>query len=387
MLASSRLASRLTLIKRATRARSRSTSTNPTIHLFWLFSLIDSRKFSHPTMLTLAPDDEAAAFQALVCPSTAPNPKRQLRINTSFDHSHPADYLDPPPKYQSHIETVKTAPLLLQPPPPRRAISQDVDAMSPGRSADVSRPLRVAARPNLDLPSAAPPTPPPTRPRPAGAGHGRKISDKFKSIFSHVRRGSEPQDVHAPEPIVSGILPGPARRIAHRRNESAPGGGDARIMQWIHETAVQGSRSPPRPHRPPNTASFIVTADSRSSEPVFPRFDPTAQTMTALHIRGKVEDDGLDDENAVVEPITAALYPVGKGLLGTTQRRAHLEDSLPGLHRLEVSHFSSPASPASRAQADRLDVIADHAPTPSASSGDCSFDAMWYMYPRIPVVL
>lgn len=312
------------------------------------------------------------ASPSLISPTTAPNPKVQLRINTALDTR--AQYLDPPPRYtESQIETVKTAPLLLHP-PPRRAVSQDVNAMTPCRTVTPVERERT--------PLALPPmSPPPTGVvRPAHAGHARKFSDKFKAMFTHVRRVSEPEDVQAPLPPVSGTLPKPGRRVAHRRNESAPHGADnARIAQWISETAAQ--RNPPRPHRSPNTASFIVSANSHS-EISFPRFDPTSISMNALHSQQQKDDTDTVDENDVIEPITAALYPAGKGLLGTTQRRAHLDDSLPGLHRLEVSHFSNPTTPASRVYTERLDVTEDRDVDSSSSSGGSSFDPTWYMHAR-----
>lgn len=322
----------------------------------------------------------------MISPSTAPNPKLQLRINTSIDD--PAHYLDPPPKYQSHIETsFRTAPLYLQP-PPRRAFSQDVDAMTatktPVTTTHVSRPIPVP------ITLAPPPSPPHTglHPRPNGATHGRKISEKLKSIFTHTRKTSEPFDMITTQPMVTGMMAAPSRRISHRRNGSAPDGGlraggptgasSDRIMRWIQETAVEGERNPPRPHRSPNTASFIVSADNRF-EPVFPRY---------LHSNNRKIGGGGDmtDENDIVEPITAALYPLGKGLLGTTQRRAHLDDALPGIHRIEVSHFS-PTTPATAIHdgAEHLDVTEEQeesAPSSSSSGGGGTFDTMWYMTPH-----
>ena len=347
----------------------------------------------------------------MISPSTAPNPKLQLRVNTSIDN--PAHYLDPPPRYQSHIETgVRTAPLFLQP-PPRRAFSQDVDAMTATKNPavtaiNVSRPIQTSM-----IPPATPSTPPFTGPHPRpppranGATHGRKISEKFKSIFTHSRKTSEPFDMISTQPLVTGMMTGPARRISHPRNGSAPGDGggvghlegggigvrggrgDDRIMRWIHETAVEGERNPPRPHRSPNTASFIVSADNRSFEPGFPRYDPSSTTMLALHSNCKASGSGseqMTDENDIVEPITAALYPLGKGLLGTTRRRAHLDDALPGIHRIEISHFS-PTTPATatHTRADHLDVTEEQAESASSSSssgGESSFDAMWYMTPH-----
>ena len=327
----------------------------------------------------------------MISPSTAPNPELQLRINTSVDN--PAHYLDLPPRYQSHIETVRTAPLYLQP-PPRRAFSQDVDALTtartPAMTTSVSRPTRIT------LPITLPPTPSYTgpRPRPNGATHGRKISEKFKSIFTHTRKTSEPVDLVPTQARTSGMLVEPitsSRRISHCRNGSAPGAGaggrEERIMRWIQDTAVEGERNPPRPHRSPNTASFIVSA-GQPFEPVFPRYDPTSTTMDALQSNRKSEADtqGQSQESDMVEPFTAALYPLGKGLLGTTRRRAHLDDALPGVHQIEISHFSptGPGAP-NCGRTEYLDVTEDHAESACSSSSAGSgsgFDAMWYMTPH-----
>lgn len=313
--------------------------------------------------------------EPMLSPITAPNPKRQLRINTSFDTD-----IDnfPPPPYQARAEAVRTAPLLLHP-PPRRAASQNVDSVAmPLQASDVSRPAPVVHPPP---PPASPARP--TRARAAGTGHARKISDKFKAIFTHVRRVSEPDDVHVPQPIVSGTLPKVARRAMHRRNESAPMPDD-RIVQWIQETAAQ--HSPPRPRRSPNTASFMVTSANSHAEMSFPRFNPTTMSMLSQQAEWKKGFSPTADTGELLEPITAALYPVGKGLLGATARRGRVQsDMILDQHHLEVSHFSTPTTPASRAYTDRLDVTEEQqgspATEPASSDGGSSFDPTWYMHP------
>ena len=83
------------------------------------------------------------------------------------------------------------------------------------------------------------------------------------------------------------------------------------------------------------------------------------------------------DEDSLLEPITAALYPIGKGLLGTTQQRARFgtdsEGGPPSMFR-----FDDPRPPAysfereSRCEAEASEVSEDH----------FSDFAHWYVAPN-----
>jgi len=282
-------------------------------------------------------------------PSTAaPNysrPHPQLRVFTG-----PRSPLyHPTPRLHSQLEVVRTAPLLLNPPPPRRAVSENVNAL-----------LASATAPD--------PTPPPrTRP-----GHKRKISEKLKSIF-HTRQFSEPV-AESPLPLASAPSNHPPRTSSmHHRYESVP---ETRVAKWVKQQSTEATRSPPRPRRSPDTASFVVS--SFATEFTFPRhhFDPDAQSTPALHADTKDMFSPLD-EDSLLEPITAALYPNGKGLLGTTQQRARFgresEGEPPSMFR-----FDDPRPPAysfereSKCEAEASEVSEDH----------FSDFAQWYVAPK-----
>ena len=212
--------------------------------------------------------------------SAAPNYSRQhpqLRVFTG-----PRSPLyHPVPRLHSQLEVVRTAPLLFNHPPPRRAVSENVNAL-----------LASAATP-------APSLPPRSRP-----GHKRKISEKLKSIFLP-RQTSEPV-AEPPLPLSSAPCNHPPRTSSmHHRYESVP---DTRVAKWVKQQTTESTQSPPRPRRSPDTASFIVS--SLATEFTFPRYHshPDAQSTPALHADTKEMFSPLD-EDSLLEPITAALYP------------------------------------------------------------------------------
>jgi hypothetical protein len=282
-------------------------------------------------------------------PSTAaPNysrPHPQLRVFTG-----PRSPLyHPTPRLHSQLEVVRTAPLLLNPPPPRRAVSENVNAL---------------------LASASTPAPiPPPRTRP---GHKRKISEKLKSIF-HTRQTSEPV-AEPPLPLASAPFNHPPRTSSmHHRYESVP---DTRVAKWVKQQSTEATQSPPRPRRSPDTASFVVS--SLATEFTFPRYHshPHAESTPALHADTKEMFSPLD-EDSLLEPITAALYPNGKGLLGTTQQRARFGNESEG-EPPSMFRFDDPRPPAysfereSRCEAEASEVSEDH----------FSDFAQWYVAPK-----
>jgi len=284
-------------------------------------------------------------------PSTAtaaPNysrPSTQLRVFTGARSPlyHPA------PRLHSQLEVIRTAPLLLNPPPPRRAVSENVNTLFHHTAPSIQTP------------------PPRTR-----SGHKRKISEKLKSIF-HTRQTSEPV-LEPPMTLASATSNHPARTSSrHRRNESVP---ETRVAKWVKQQSTESSQSPPRPRRSPDTASFVVS--SWATEFTFPRYHshPLAESTPALQTDTKAMFSPLD-EDTLLEPITAALYPNGKGLLGTTQQRARFESENeagpPSMFR-----FDDPRPPAysfereSRCEADSSEVSEDH----------FSDFAQWYVAPK-----
>jgi hypothetical protein len=276
-------------------------------------------------------------------PSTALEyPRPPLRVFTGAR----SPLYRPSPRLHSQLEVVRTAPLLLNPPPARRAISQNVDTIKPS------------------IPTPAPTPPPRTRP---DYGHKRKLSEKLKSIF-HTRQTSEP--INEPGPPVGDQVFDPAMglRAAHKGNESAP---DERVVKWVKQQTTEATKSPPRPLRSPDTASFVVS--SLATGFTFPRYSLDAASTPSLHPDSKETFDPLD-EDELLEPITAALYPHGKGLLGTTQRRARFQHE----QTASMFRFDDPRPPAysfernSQCGAGSSEVSEDH----------FSDFAQWYVAPK-----
>jgi hypothetical protein len=83
------------------------------------------------------------------------------------------------------------------------------------------------------------------------------------------------------------------------------------------------------------------------------------------------------DEDSLLEPITAALYPNGKGLLGTTQQRARFGNDSEG-EPPSMFRFDDPRPPAysfereSKCEAEASEVSEDH----------FSDFAQWYVAPK-----
>jgi len=118
------------------------------------------------------------------------------------------------------------------------------------------------------------------------------------------------------------------------------------VAQWVQQQSAEVSRSPIRPRRSPGTADFVVS--SLATEFTFPRYNSHAASTPELHPDAQESYDP-PDEDELIEPITAALYPNGKGLLGTTQRRNRVKldhdqgdhEDQPGMFR-----FDDPRPPA-----------------------------------------
>lgn len=284
--------------------------------------------------------------------SATPNysrPHTQLRVFTGAR----SPLYHPTPRLHSQLETVRTAPLLLNPPPPRRAVSENVNALL--TSFDASTPT----------------LPPRTRP---GLGHKRKISEKLRSIFqNHTRQTSEPL-LEPPLPLASAPFNHPPRTSSmHHRFDSTP---DTRVAKWVKQQTTEATKSPPRPRRSPDTASFVVS--SHAAEFTFPRYHshPHAESTPALHADTKEMFNPLD-EDTLMEPITAALYPHGKGLLGATQQRARFGNDSEG-EAPSMFRFDDPRPPAysfereSKCEADASEASDDH----------FSDFAQWYVAPK-----
>lgn len=254
----------------------------------------------------------------------------------------------PAPRLHSQLESARTAPLLLNAPRPRRAFSQAIESAQQVESI---------------------PTPPPrTRP---GFGHKRKISEKLKSIFQvHIRQASEPLiEPPFPSPLAP---PNPpfAAKPSHRRTGSAP---DNRVAQWVQQQSAT-LPSPSRPRRSPGTASFVVS--SLATEFTFPRYTQPCASTPSLHSDSKDPTD-LHDEDDLYGPITAALYPNGKGLLGTTQQRARTEHAQPGMFRFDSSRQSL-----MKARVSHDDCPPAYDASEQSDADDFSDFAQWYVAPR-----
>lgn len=286
-------------------------------------------------------------------PSTAtwaPNysrPHPQLRVFTGAR----SPLYHPTPRLHSQLEVVRTAPLLLNPPPPRRAVSENVNAL-------------------IHSTGDAAPTPPPrTRP---GLGHKRKISEKLKSIF--LPRQTSAPVLDDPLPLATAPVNYPPRVSSmHYRNESVP---ETRVAKWVQEQSISSTQSPPRPRRSPDTASFVVS--SLATDFTFPRYQshPHAESTPALHADTKEMCSPLD-EDTLLEPITAALYPNGRGLLGATQQRARFDNDTEG-GPPSMFRFDDPRPPVYSLEREiKCDVG-----TSEVSEDHFSDFAQWYVAPK-----
>jgi hypothetical protein len=92
-----------------------------------------------------------------------------------------------------------------------------------------------------------------------------------------------------------------------------------------------------------------------------------------LHSKTTLE---MQDEDDLYEPITAALYPNGKGILGTTQRRARAAPTQPDMFRFDSSRYSVSKSRDGGDDSPPAYVSSEH------SEDDFSDFAQWYNGPH-----
>ncbi|EIW68545.1 hypothetical protein TREMEDRAFT_63011 [Tremella mesenterica DSM 1558] len=281
------------------------------------------------------------SYKPLVLPKPIPpinvTGKPQLRIVTSF----------PTPVKPVIVRSVpiliKSAPLFLPPPSPTHFLSQDEEEKE---KEEKPQGLVVKVDP------------------PGQKGHKRRLSDKFKSIF-HLKPGINDKplskrslSISYPKEIVVHPQEHDLSRSPQVSNEVAEMKIDENVARREYVYVPQ------RPHRSPDTASYMVTRHNfhlPSDVPYSPSTLNSSTVYTSIHGEeredGKVEEPsdlymfihGEERDGGTVEGSSTVCHLTLKEDRHGVKADRRNEDGWCGGERLDVpnmaiSHFSDPST-------------------------------------------